>query len=115
MGHQNPRPLAFERPVERVLQPYRNSVTVAVHPDQRFECGYLGGKITGEMLEKALKKFVEEIEKAQNKLNAAEDAALDNNKLDYQTVALKNWRMLDELDALHISVYGNGDMSLDAQ
>ena len=61
------------------------------------------------------RKILKKLKKQQNKLNAAEDAALDNNKLDYQTVALKNWRMLDELDALHISVYGNGDMSLDAQ
>ena len=67
-----------------------------------------------EILREA-RKILKKLKKLQNKLNAAEDTALDNNKLDYQTVALKNWRMLDELDALHISVYGNGDMSLDAQ
>ena len=61
------------------------------------------------------RKILKKLKKQQNKLNAAEDAALDNIKLDYQTAALKNWRMLDELNALHISVYGNGDMSLDAQ
>ena len=61
------------------------------------------------------RKILKKLKKLQNKLNAAEDAAIDNIKLDYQTAALKNWRMLDELNALHISVYGNGDMSLDAQ
>ena len=67
-----------------------------------------------EILREA-RKVLKKLKKLQSMLNAAEDAAIDNNKLDYQTVALKNWRMLDELNALHISVYGNGDMSLDAQ
>ena len=61
------------------------------------------------------RKILKKLKKLQNKLNAAEDAAIDNIKLDYQTAALKNWRMLEELNALHINVYGNGDMSLDAQ
>ena len=67
-----------------------------------------------EILREA-RKILKKLKKLQNKLNAAEDTALDNNKLDYQTAALKNWQMLDELNALHINVYGNGDMSLDAQ
>lgn len=61
------------------------------------------------------RKILKKLKKQENKLNAIEDGDLVDQTKEWKTSTLEHWRMLDELDALHISVYGNGDMSLDAQ
>lgn len=61
------------------------------------------------------RKVLKKLKKKENKLCNLEKQALDDKTKDYKSIALKYWRMLDELDALHISVGENGDMSLDAQ
>lgn len=60
-------------------------------------------------------KILKKLKKRENKLNAIEDGELTDTKKEWKTAALEHWRMLDELNALHIGVEENGDMSLDAQ
>lgn len=61
------------------------------------------------------RKVLKKLKKQQNKLDAIEAGDLVDPTKEWKTSALKHWRMLDELDALHIGVEDNGDMSLDAQ
>lgn len=53
------------------------------------------------------------LKKRENKLTEVELDAIGDTSKDYKAVAIKHWRMFDELNALHISVEENGDMSLD--
>lgn len=48
------------------------------------------------------RKALNRIAKRAKRLNAADDAALKDQNVDWKPHALKNWRMLDELDALGI-------------
>ena len=58
---------------------------------------------------RAARKALTRIAKKLRKLNAAEDKARDDPSNDYTAVSLANWRMLDEVDALGVSVL-DGDM-----
>jgi len=52
---------------------------------------------------RAARKALNRIAKRAKRLNAAEDAALLDENVDWKPHALKNWRMLDEMAALGIS------------
>ena len=58
---------------------------------------------------RAARKALTRIAKKLRKLNAAEDKGRDDPSNDYTAVSLANWRMLDEVDALGVSVL-DGDM-----
>ncbi len=58
---------------------------------------------------RAARKALTRIAKKLRRLNAAEDKALGNPSKDYQSAALANWRMLDEVEALGISS-SDGDL-----
>lgn len=67
------------------------------------------------------RRILKNLKKQENTLNCLEnsDSTLDpkiaaSKYKDWKTVARTHWRMLDELEALHISVEENGDMSLNA-
>lgn len=64
---------------------------------------------------RAARKVLKKLKKRENKLNAIEDSDLVDPTKEWKTSALEHWRMLDELEALHIGVDETGDMSLDAQ
>ena len=59
-------------------------------------------------------KVLNKLKEYENKLTEVELDAIGDTTKDYKAVAMKHWRMFDELEALHISVKENGDMSLDA-
>lgn len=61
---------------------------------------------------RAARKALTRIAKKLRKLNAAEDEALDNQSKDYQSAALANWRMLDEVEALGISSSDGDQLSI---
>ena len=52
---------------------------------------------------RAAKKALTRIAKKLRRLNAAEDKVRDDPSKDYTAVALANWRMLDEVEALGVS------------
>lgn len=58
---------------------------------------------------RAARKALTRIAKKLRKLNAAEDKAREDPSNDYTAVSLANWRMLDEVDALGVSIL-DGDM-----
>ena len=58
---------------------------------------------------RAARKALTRIAKKLRKLNAAEDKAREDPSNDYTAVSLTNWRMLDEVDALGVSIL-DGDM-----
>ena len=58
---------------------------------------------------RAARKALTRIAKKLRKLNAAEDKVRDDPSEDYTAVALANWRMLDEVEALGVSAL-DGDM-----
>lgn len=61
---------------------------------------------------RAAKKALIRIVKKLRRLNAAEDDALGNSKKDYKSAALMCWRMLDEVEALGITVLNGSKISL---
>ena len=58
---------------------------------------------------RAARKALTRIAKKLRRLNAVHDKTLDDPSKDYTAVALANWRMLDEVDALGVSAL-DGDM-----
>ena len=58
---------------------------------------------------RAAKKALTRIAKKLRRLNAVHDKTLDDPSEDYTAVALANWRMLDEVEALGVSAL-DGDM-----
>ena len=58
---------------------------------------------------RAARKALTRIAKKLRRLNAAEDKTLADPSEDYTAVALANWRMLDEAEALGVSAL-DGDM-----
>lgn len=52
---------------------------------------------------RAARKALTRIAKKLRRLNAAEDEARGNPNKDYESAALANWRMLDEVEALGVS------------
>ena len=58
---------------------------------------------------RAARKALTGIAKKLRRLNAARDKTLDDPSKDYTAVALANWRMLDEVEALGVSAL-DGDM-----
>ena len=58
---------------------------------------------------RAARKALTGIAKKLRRLNAAHDKTLNDPSKDYTAVALANWRMLDEVEALGVSAL-DGDM-----
>ena len=58
---------------------------------------------------RAARKALTRIAKKLRRLNAVHDKTLDDPSEDYTAVALANWRMLDEVEALGVSSI-DGDM-----
>ena len=58
---------------------------------------------------RAARKALTRIAKKLRRLNAVHDKTLDDPSKDYTAVALANWRMLDEVEALGVSAL-DGDM-----
>ena len=58
---------------------------------------------------RAARKALTRIAKKLRRLNAVHDKTLDDPSEDYTAVALANWRMLDEVEALGVSAL-DGDM-----
>ena len=52
---------------------------------------------------RAARKALTRIAKKLRRLNAASDKARDDPNKDYESAALANWRMLDEVEALGVS------------
>lgn len=52
---------------------------------------------------RAARKVLTKIAKKLRRLNAAEDEAVNDQKKDYKSAALANWRMLDEVEMLGVS------------
>ena len=61
---------------------------------------------------RAARKALNRIARKAARLNAAEEAALLNPKMDYKKMALENWRMLDEMENLGITELNGSRLSI---